>query len=153
MCSKSLHQTHGFLLDSLQYVHVSLVLRSPDEDPLFQVWPHLFWVERSCPTDNTLLDTAQDSISLLCCTNILLAYSQLCVNQDPKVVFCTTTFQTGGPQLIWCLGLFLHRWMALLFPLLNSLRLAPVSPCLHWRTVKIPLDGSTMLWHISRCVS
>jgi len=27
-------------LDSLHYVHVSLVLRSPELDPALQVWPH-----------------------------------------------------------------------------------------------------------------
>jgi len=37
---QSLHHLNGPSLDSLQYVHVSLVPRSPEMDIALQVWPH-----------------------------------------------------------------------------------------------------------------
>ena len=37
---QSLHHLGGPLLDSLQYVHVSLVLGSPALDTVLQMWPH-----------------------------------------------------------------------------------------------------------------
>ena len=40
-----LHHLCGPLLDSLQSVHVSVVLRSPELDTALQVWPHQRWGE------------------------------------------------------------------------------------------------------------
>lgn len=37
---QALHHLHGFSLDSLPYVHVSLVLGSPELNTEFQLWPH-----------------------------------------------------------------------------------------------------------------
>mgnify|MGYP001852875407 CR=1 FL=1 len=46
----------GPMLDLLQSVHVSLVLRSPQLDTVLQVWPHQSWIERRyhSPSSNFL---------------------------------------------------------------------------------------------------
>lgn len=43
---QSLHHCFGFLMDSIQYVHVSLVVGSSELITVFQVCPHQCWAER-----------------------------------------------------------------------------------------------------------
>lgn len=51
----------GPFLDLLQYVYVSLVLGIPEQDTIFQVWPHQGQVEAKDP----LLRPARNAVS--CC--------------------------------------------------------------------------------------
>lgn len=80
-------------LVSLQFVHVCLILGSPEQDPALQVslangflplgkgQDHL-----SLPAANTS-NVAQDASSLPFSKDMLLAHVQL-VYQDPQVLFC-----------------------------------------------------------------
>lgn len=47
---QSLHQLCDLSLDSLQYVHVSLVLGSPELDSALHMWPHQ-WRKRMTSCD------------------------------------------------------------------------------------------------------
>lgn len=66
------------LLDSPCYIHVSLVMGSPELELVLSVWPHQCRVEgKDClpqPTGNTPPKAAQDTISFLCSKDTLLAY-------------------------------------------------------------------------------
>ena len=93
---QSLHRPCGPLLDTLQYVHVSLEPGSPELGPALQLWPHQCWVvgkdHLPWPADNTP-NSALDAIGILCHEGALLAYGQLVVQQDPMVLLCRAVFQ------------------------------------------------------------
>jgi len=67
---QSLNHLCGRLLDSVQHVHISLVLRSPELATVLQVWPHQRWKTQKeyIPqlADNTLPKATKDSLCLLC---------------------------------------------------------------------------------------
>ena len=64
---QSLNHLYGLLLDSLHYVHVSLVLRSPELATRFQMWSHQCRVEGKdhfpWPTSNNPPNAAQNTIN------------------------------------------------------------------------------------------
>jgi len=94
----------GSLLGFVQYVCVSPVLRSPELDPLLQMWPRQGWKKGRhhlpLPAGNTLPNAAQDIIHLLCSKGTLLAHVQPGVHQDPQVFFCQATFKLSGLILL-----------------------------------------------------
>lgn len=55
-------------LDSFQYVHIPLALRSAELDTILQMQPHQFWAERrdrlSWPAGDTLSNVAKNPVSL-----------------------------------------------------------------------------------------
>ena len=142
---QSLRHLCGPFLGSLQHVHVSLVLASPELDTAPQVWPHQCWVEGKDhlprPAGYAFFNAAQDAIHLLCSKGTLLPHVQLVVHQDTQVLFCKAAFQLGDPQSILVL-------MVQDFPLLHvGHHEVPVSPFL--QPVDVCLHGSTTLWCIS----
>ncbi|KAK4828308.1 hypothetical protein QYF61_025320 [Mycteria americana] len=137
---QSINHLHGPSLDSLQYVHVSLVLGSSALDTVFQGKVHL-----PQPAGNTPPDAAQDTISLLCCKGTLLAHVQLGVHQDPQVLFCEAAFKLSGSQHI--LEHEVVPSQVKDFALLVELHEVSISLLL--QPVEVPLDGSTTLWHTS----
>ena len=66
---QSLNRLSGSSLDSLQYVHICLVLGSPELNTVLQVWPHQCWVEGKAPlprpAGHTLPNAAQETTSHL----------------------------------------------------------------------------------------
>lgn len=74
-------------LNLLQYVHVSLVLGSPEPDTALEVRSHECFTREKVP----LAGNAQDVVGL-CCTCALLAHGQLFVHQEPWVLFCNASF-------------------------------------------------------------
>jgi len=77
---QSLNHVCGPLQDSLWYVPVSLVLRSPDLDTVLQLWPHQCWVQGKdhlpWPADNLHLMQLRISLALfLVTTHFWLMFS------------------------------------------------------------------------------
>lgn len=97
-----LHQLSDPPLDSLQYAHVCLILESPIWAPGFPG-----------------LTNARKTISLLCCRDTVLAYSQLGVHQDYQGVLSQTAVQLGSPQCILIPGVVPPSGQDMAFPLLN----------------------------------
>lgn len=68
--AQSRHHHGRPLMDSLQYVHVPLLLGSPALDRVLQVWPHQCRVEGKdhlpWPAGNTLANAAEYTIIFLC---------------------------------------------------------------------------------------
>jgi len=108
---------------TLCYVHLSLLLGSPKLDTALQVWHHQCGAEGkdhySQAAGNTPARAAQDTISLICSKDILVAYVQLGVCQ---VLFCKAALQVVDPSVYWCMGLLLLRCRTWYFPLWNLMR-------------------------------
>jgi len=66
---QSFHYLDGPSLDSLQYVHVSLLLGGPELDPAIQMWPHQSWGEGKdhllWSDGNALPNAARNTVCLL----------------------------------------------------------------------------------------
>jgi len=109
---RTLHHLHGPLLNSIQYVHVRLVLRSPELDATVRVWPHQYGTEDKDhfpqPASSALSDASQDTIRPLCSKGALLAHVQPSVQQD-QVPFRQAAFQMGGPQQVRLPGVILTQ--------------------------------------------
>lgn len=110
------NQLHSSLLDSVQYVHFSFVLGSPELDPAVQTC----LISAKFASIDLLSNTAQSAIGLTCLKITFLAYVKLGVNQDHHDLFCRTHFQPEFPKLCWCTCLC--RGRTLPFALLNSMR-------------------------------
>lgn len=122
---QSLNHHHDPSLVSFQYVLVSFVLGSPGLDRELQMWPyqsrgededHLPW-----PAGDALPNAALEAVGFLCCKDILLAYAQLVVHQDPRGRSCKAAFQLFGAH--WYVRLFFPSCTALQFSLLNFMKL------------------------------
>lgn len=87
---QSLNHLCGPFLDSLEYVHIFLVLGNPEPGTVLQVWHHQCWVKGKdhfpWTAGGALPNTAQDTISLLCHKGTLPACIQLGVHQDTQVL-------------------------------------------------------------------
>lgn len=105
-----------------QYVHISVVLGSPELGPAVQL----------CPTgkdylphhaDNGLPNVTQEAVDLLCHKSTSLAHSQLVrVTRTPGSFFAVVPSHLLAPSIYWCLPLFLHRCRTLHIPLLDFMR-------------------------------
>ena len=113
------------------------------------MWPHQCWVEGKHhlprPASNTLSNTAEGTIRLLCSKGTLLAYVQPGVHQDPQVLFCQPASQLGGLQHISVHRVVPPEVQDFTLPLVERCEV-PGGPFL--QLLKIPLDGSLTLWHI-----
>lgn len=85
------HHFHDFSLDSLQYIHVFLVLGSSDLDKAIPVWTQQYWEKRKNPLlwpTRKILDAAQDIISHLWHRhNFELAYHKVLTDKT-LIVLC-----------------------------------------------------------------
>ncbi|KAK4815884.1 hypothetical protein QYF61_009935, partial [Mycteria americana] len=94
---QTLHQLRCPSLDTLQHLHVSLVVRGPKLNTVFEVRPHQCRVQGHdhCPSPagHAISDTSQDAIGFLGHLGTLLAHLQPAVHQQPQVLFCLAAFQ------------------------------------------------------------
>lgn len=124
---QDVNNLHDPLQDLLQYAYVAFLLRSSEQDPELQMWPHWFWVKGenhlSQPPGNVLPNGAWEAVGLLCYNAALLASVQFVVYQDPQVLLCKDALQLFRPSMYSHMALFLPRCRTLHFPLLNFLRL------------------------------
>ncbi|KAK4810950.1 hypothetical protein QYF61_013358 [Mycteria americana] len=99
---QTLHQLRCPSLDSLQHLNVSLVVRGPKLNTVFEVRPHQCRVQGHnhfpSPAGHTIFDTSQDAIGFLGHLGTLLAHIQAAVNQHPQVLLCQAAFQTLFPR-------------------------------------------------------
>ncbi|KAK4831414.1 hypothetical protein QYF61_017545 [Mycteria americana] len=89
-------------LDTLQHLNVSLVVRSPKLNTVFEVRPHQCRVQGHdhfpSPAGHAIFDTSQDAIGFLGHLGTLLAHIQLAVNQHPQVLFRWAALQPLFPK-------------------------------------------------------
>ncbi|KAK4829578.1 hypothetical protein QYF61_005678 [Mycteria americana] len=89
-------------LDTLQHLNVSLVVRGPKLNTVFEVRPHQCRVQGHdhfpCPAGHTIPDTSQDTIGFLGHLGTLPAHVQPAVNQHPQVLLCQAAFQPLFPK-------------------------------------------------------
>ncbi|KAK4806152.1 hypothetical protein QYF61_001075 [Mycteria americana] len=99
---QTLHQLHCPSLDMLQHLNVSLVVRGPKLNTVFEVRPHQCRVQGHdhfpSPAGHTISDTSQDGIGFLGHLGTLLAHIQVAVNQHPQVLLCWPAFQPLFPK-------------------------------------------------------
>lgn len=120
-----------------------------DEDwTLLQVWPHQWSEQRGRITLLGLLYLAMIMIRIPITFFMARAYCWLvflCVHQDSQVPFCKAAFQLRGTQPV-LIHEFIPSWDQV-FSFLVELYEVIISPFL--QPVKVLLDGSMILWHIS----
>ncbi|KAK4820661.1 hypothetical protein QYF61_002865 [Mycteria americana] len=99
---QTLHQLRCPSLHTLQYLNVSLVVRGPKLNTVFEVRPHQCRVEGHdhfpTPAGHTIFDTSQDAIGFLGHLGTLLAHILLAVNQHTQVLLCWAAFQPLFPK-------------------------------------------------------
>ncbi|KAK4810953.1 hypothetical protein QYF61_013361 [Mycteria americana] len=99
---QTLHQLRCPSLDTLQHLNVSLVVRGPKLNTVFEVRPHQCRVQGHdhfpSPAGHTIPDTSQDAIGFLGRLGTLLGHIQAAVNQHPQVLLCQAAFQPLFPK-------------------------------------------------------
>ncbi|KAK4810503.1 hypothetical protein QYF61_004283 [Mycteria americana] len=99
---QTLHQLCCPSLDMLQHLNVSLVVRGPKLNTVFEVRPHQCRVQGHdhfpSPAGHIIFDTSQDAIGFLGHLGTLLAHIQPAVNQHPQVLLCQAAFQPLFPK-------------------------------------------------------
>ncbi|KAK4810572.1 hypothetical protein QYF61_004535 [Mycteria americana] len=85
-----------------QHLNVSLVVRDPKLNTVFEVRPHQCQVQGHdhfpSPAGHTIFDTSQDAIGFLGRLGALLAHIQAAVHQHPQVLLCQAAFQSLFPK-------------------------------------------------------
>ncbi|KAK4826394.1 hypothetical protein QYF61_008065 [Mycteria americana] len=99
---QTLHQLRCSSLDTLQHLDVSLVVRGPKLNTVFEVRPHQCRVQGHhhfpSPADHAIFDTSQDALGFLGHLGTLLAHIQAAANQHPQVLLCWAAFQPLFPK-------------------------------------------------------
>ncbi|KAK4833095.1 hypothetical protein QYF61_027761 [Mycteria americana] len=99
---QTLHQLRCPSLDTLQHLHVPLVVWGPKPNTAFEVWPHQCRVQGHdhfpSPAGHAIFDTSQDAVGFLGRLGTLPAHIQAAVNQHPQVLFCWAAFQPLFPK-------------------------------------------------------
>ncbi|KAK4832141.1 LOW QUALITY PROTEIN: hypothetical protein QYF61_020881 [Mycteria americana] len=123
---QTLHQLPCPSLHTLQHLKVSLVVRGPKLNTVFEVWPHQCRVQGHghfpSPAGHAIFDTSQDAIGFLGHLGTLLAHIQAAANQHPQVLFCLAAFQPLFPKPR-CMGLLWPKCRTLHLALLNLIQL------------------------------
>ncbi|KAK4810025.1 LOW QUALITY PROTEIN: hypothetical protein QYF61_005088 [Mycteria americana] len=98
----TLHQLRCPSLDTLQHLNVSLVVRGPKLNTVFEVRPHQCRVQGHdhfpSLAGHAIFDTSQDAIGFLGHLGTLLAHVQPAVKQHPQVLFHRASFQPLFPK-------------------------------------------------------
>ncbi|KAK4827459.1 hypothetical protein QYF61_018180 [Mycteria americana] len=95
---------HWPSLDTLQHLNVSLVVRGPKLNTVFEVRPHQCRVQANnhfpSPAGHTISDTSQDAIGLLGHLGTVLAHIQPALDQHSQVLFHQAAFQPLFPKSV-----------------------------------------------------
>ncbi|KAK4823872.1 hypothetical protein QYF61_007628 [Mycteria americana] len=99
---QTLHQLRCPSLDTLQHLSVSLVVRGPKLNTVFEVRPHQCRVQGHdhfpSPAGHAISDTSQDAVGFLGHLGTLPAHVQPAVNQHPQVLSHQAAFQSLFPK-------------------------------------------------------
>ncbi|KAK4814248.1 hypothetical protein QYF61_012744, partial [Mycteria americana] len=147
---QTLHQLHCPSLDSIQHLNVSLVVRGPKLNTVFEVWPHQCRVQGHdhfpSPAGHTIPDTSQDAIGFLGHLGTLLAHIQAAVNQHSQVLLCWAAFQPLFPEPVVLHGVAVAQVQALALGLVEAHTIGP-SPSI--QPVQVPLQSLPTLKQIN----
>ncbi|KAK4831047.1 hypothetical protein QYF61_014979 [Mycteria americana] len=145
-----LHQLRCPSLDMLQHPHISLVVRGPKLNTVFEVRPHQCQVQGDdhfpSPADHAISDTSQDAIGLLGRLGTLPAHIQAAVNQHPQVLFHQAAFQPLFPKPVGLHGVVVAQVQDLALGLVKP-HTIDLSPSL--QPVQIPLQNLPTLKQIN----
>ncbi|KAK4810573.1 hypothetical protein QYF61_004536 [Mycteria americana] len=135
------HQLCCPSLDTLQHLNVSLVVRDPKLNTVFEVRPHQCQVQGHdsfpSPAGHAIFDTSQDAIGFLGHLGTLLAHIQPAVHQHPQVLLCQAAFQPLFPKPVALHGVAVGQVQDLALSLVecNTIDLGPsIQP------VQVPLQ-------------
>ncbi|KAK4825833.1 hypothetical protein QYF61_002956 [Mycteria americana] len=142
---QTLHQLCCPSLHMLQHLNVSLVVRGPKLNTVFEVQPHQCRVQGHdhfpSPAGHAIFDTSQDAIGLLGHLGTLLAHIQAAVNQHPQVLFCLAACQPLFPKPVALHGV-VHPALGFVEP--HTIGLGPsIQP------VQVPLQSLPTLKQIN----
>ncbi|KAK4823964.1 hypothetical protein QYF61_008350 [Mycteria americana] len=147
---QTLHQLHCPSLDTLQHLNVSLVVRGPKLNTVFQVRPHQCRVQGHdhfpSPAGHAIFDTSQDAIGFLGHPGTLLAHIQAAVNQHPQVLLCQAAFQPLFPKPVVLHGVAVAQVQDLALGLVEPYTV-DLSPSI--QPVQVPLQSLPTLKHIN----
>ncbi|KAK4823224.1 hypothetical protein QYF61_027565 [Mycteria americana] len=147
---QTLHQLRCPSLDSLQHLHVSLVVRGPKLNTVFEVRPHQCRVQGHDhfprPAGHAISDTSQDAIGFLGHLGTLLSHIQAAVNQHSQVLLCWAAFQPLFPKPVALHGVVVAQVQDLALSLAEPHTTGP-SPSI--QPVQIPLQSLPPLKQIN----
>ncbi|KAK4821425.1 hypothetical protein QYF61_019703 [Mycteria americana] len=147
---QTLHQLRCPSLDTLQHLNVSLVVRGPKLNTVFEVQPHQCQVQGHdhfpSPAGHTIPDTSQDAVGFLGHLGTLLAHIQAAVNQHPQVLLCQAAFQPLFPKPVVLHGVAVAQVQDLALGLVkpHTIDLGPLI-----QPVQIPLQSLPTLKQIN----
>ncbi|KAK4821882.1 hypothetical protein QYF61_004398 [Mycteria americana] len=146
---QTLHQLRCPSLDTLQHLNVSLVVRGPKLNTVFEVRPHQCRVQGHdhfpSPAGHAIFDTSQDAIGFLGHLGTLPAHIQLAVDQHPQVLLCLAAFQPLFPKPVALHGVAVAQVQDLALGLVkpHTIDLGPsIQP------VQVPLQSLPTLQHL-----
>ncbi|KAK4821776.1 hypothetical protein QYF61_000837 [Mycteria americana] len=146
---QTLYQLHCPSLDTLQHVHVFLVLRDPKLNTVFEVRLYQHQVQGHghfpSPAGHTIPDTSQDAIGFLVHLGTLLAHVQPAINQHPQVLFCQAAFQPLFPKPVALHGVVVTQVQD---PALGLVKPHTIDLGPSIQPVQIPLQSLPTLEHI-----
>ncbi|KAK4815341.1 hypothetical protein QYF61_000173 [Mycteria americana] len=146
---QTLHQLRCPSLDTLQPLNVSLVVRGPKLNTVFEVRPHQCRVQGHdrfpSPAGHAISDTSQDAIGFLGHLGTLLAHIQPAVNQHPQVLLCQAAFQPLFPKPVALHGVVVTQVQDLALGLVEPHTIGP-SPSI--QPGQVPLQSLPTLKHI-----
>ncbi|KAK4813467.1 hypothetical protein QYF61_006258 [Mycteria americana] len=147
---QTLHQLCCPSLDTLQPLNVSLGVRGPKLNTVFEVRPHQCRVQGHdhCPTPagHAISDTSQDAIGFLGHLGTLLAHIQLAVNQHPQVLLCQAAFQPLFPKPVALHGVAVAQVQD---PALGLVEPHTIGPSPSIQPVQVPLQSLPPLKQIN----
>ncbi|KAK4832178.1 hypothetical protein QYF61_020958 [Mycteria americana] len=147
---QTLHQLRCPSLDTLQHLHVSLVVGGPELNTAFKVQPHQCRIQGDdhfpSPAGHTIPDTSQDAIGLLGHLGTLLAHIQPAVDQHSQVLLCWAAFQPLSPKPVALHGAAVTQVQDLALSLVEP-HTTGLSPSI--QPVQVPLQSLPTLKQIN----
>ncbi|KAK4810700.1 hypothetical protein QYF61_007674 [Mycteria americana] len=146
---QTLHQLCCPSLDMLQHLNVSLVVRGPKVNTVFEV-PYQCRVQGDnhfpSPAGHAIPDTSQDAIGFLGHLGTLPAHVQPAINQHPQVLFCQAAFQPLFPKPVALHGVVVTQVQDLALSLVepHTIDLGPLI-----QPVQVPLQSLPTLKQIN----
>ncbi|KAK4819628.1 hypothetical protein QYF61_008848 [Mycteria americana] len=128
-------------LDTLQPLNVSLVVRGPKLNTVFEGHDHI-----PSPAGHAIFDTSQDAIGFLGHLGTLLAHIQLAVNQHPQVLFRWAASQPLFPKPVALHGVAVTQVQDLALGLVEP-RTIDLGPSI--QPVQVPLQSLPPLQQIN----
>ncbi|KAK4814535.1 hypothetical protein QYF61_022254 [Mycteria americana] len=147
---QTLHQLRCPSLDTLQHLNVSLVVRVPKLNTVFEVRPHQRRVQEHdhfpSPAGHTIFDTSQDAVGFLGHLGTLLAHIQAAVDQQPQVLFRRAAFQPLFPKPVVLHGVIVTQVQDLALGLVKPHAIG-LDPSI--QPVQVPLQSLPTLQQIN----